>query len=244
MRRLIRSEAIKLTTTRTLLGMVLGAAAVAGLGAASVVLAAERDVLDRALQDQDFYVLASINITLFALVLGIRGLTDEFRHGVIRPTVLAIPTRHRIVVAKAATYLAAGATVAVGAQVVLLAVAAVAAMTRGATLQLGAGDLGALAGLAAASGLWAVIGLALGAIIRHQVAAIVAALLWVLLLENLGAGLLGDAGRFLPGQAAHALAQATGAGVLLAPAAGGTVLAAYVATAAVGATIALRRVDL
>jgi len=64
-------------------------------------------------------------------------------------------------------------------------------------------DWQALAGLTVA---WGAFGVAIGGLLRHPVAAVVTGLLWVLLVENLGAGLPGYNGRWLPGQAGHALA--------------------------------------
>ena len=71
----------------------------------------------------------------------------------------------------------------------------------------------------------------------------VGALVWVLLLENMGAGLLGDAGRFLPGQAAHGLAQASQAGAILAPAAAAGLLLSYVLVATGAAMLRMARTD-
>jgi hypothetical protein len=73
-----------------------------------------------------------------------------------------------------------------------------------------------------------VLGVGIGALVRHQVAAVVGGLVWVLVVENLASGLLGDAGRFLPGQAAHAVANATAVNNLLPPWMAVLVLVAYV----------------
>ena len=87
------------------------------------------------------------------------------------------------------------------------------------------------------------IGVAVGAVVRYQVPAVVGALIWVLVVENLGAGLLGQAGSYLPGQAAHALASASQAGTLLAPAIGALVLGGYALLAMVAATVRMTRAD-
>ncbi len=243
MRGLVKAEFIKLASTRTALGLAVGAIAVAGLGAISTILSAKPEDLARAVHDQQFFMLASINLAMFALVLGIRSFTDEFRHGSIVPTVLVAPDRRKVVAAKVATSAAAGAALVLVAQVAMLSLALLLIGAKGAEATLGARDVAALAGAVVAGGLWGAIGAAVGAVVRHQVAAVVGALVWILLLENLGAGLLGDAGRFLPGQAAHGLAQASQAGAILAPVAAAALLVAYAVVAAGLAMLRMARTD-
>ncbi len=244
MRALLRAELVKIATTRTAIGLVAGGAGVAALGAFSTIMSGQPAELDRPLHEQTFFLLASINLSLFAVVLGIRGFTDEFRHGLIVPTLLVTPSRVRVVAAKTLVVAAAGAALAALAQVVMLAVAIVLLQGRGVEPTVEAADLAAMGGLMAASALWATIGVAAGAIVRHQVAAVVGALLWVLLVENLGAGALGEASRYLPGQAGHGLASASQAGTLLAPAAGALVLGAYALLAVAVAAVRLTRSDI
>ncbi len=243
MRGSVRAEFIKLATTKTMLGLVLGAIAVAGLGATSTILSAKPEDLTRAVHDQHFFMLASINLAMFALVLGIRTFTDEFRHGSIVLTLLVAPDRRRVVAAKVATSAAAGAALALVAQTAMLLLAVLLIGAKGAEVTFAGGDVAAMAGAVAAGGLWAAIGTGVGAMVRHQVAAIVGALAWILLLENLGAGLLGDAGRFLPGQAAHGLAQASQAGTILGPAAAAVLLVTYAVVATGAAMVRLARTD-
>lgn len=244
MRPLLRAELVKMATTRTAIGLVVGGAAVAALGAFSTIMSGQPADLDRPLHEQMFFLLASINLSLFAVVLGIRGFTDEFRHGVIVPTLLVTPSRVQVVAAKTVVLAAAGAVLAALAQVVMLAVTIPLLQARGVEPTLEPADLAAMGGLMAASALWAMIGVALGAIVRHQVAAVVGALLWVLLAENLGAGALGQASSYLPGQAGHGLATASQAGTLLAPAAGALVLGAYALLAVAVAALRLTRSDI
>ena len=243
MRALLKAEFIKLVTTRTALGLVVGAAAVAGMGAFSTIMSAKPEDLARPVHDQQFFMLASINLAMFALVMGIRTFTDEFRHGSIVPTLLVAPNRRTVVAAKVVTSAAAGAALAAVAQAAMLSLAVVLIGAKGIEATFEASDLAAISGLVVAGGLWAAIGAAVGAVVRHQVAAVVGSLVWVLLLENLGATLLGDLGRFLPGHAAHGLAQASQAGTLLAPAAGAILLVAYAVLAAATAAMRIGRTD-
>jgi ABC-2 type transport system permease protein len=244
MRALLRAELIKIATTPTAIGLAAGGAAVAALGAFSTIMSGQPAELNRPLHEQTFFLLASINLSLFAVVLGIRGFTDEFRHAMIVHTLLVAPSRARVVAAKTVVLAAAGAALATVAQVSMLAVAIPLGQGKGVEVTVGTADLAAMGGLMAASALWATIGAAVGAIVRHQVAAVVGALLWVLLAENLGAGPLGQASRYLPGQAGHGLATASQAGTLLAPAAGALVLGAYALLAVAVATARLTRSDI
>ena len=104
--------------------------------------------------------------------------------------------------------------------------------------------MSAMAGLVVASALWAAIGVGVGALVRHQVAAVVGALVWVLVVENLGTALLGDAGRYLPSQAGRALARAAQGDVLIGAAAGALVLLTYVVLVSVVAVARVTRIDI
>lgn len=242
MKSLVKSELIKLLSTRTFYGLMAGAVAVVLLGTASTIMSADSKSLDGSLHEQTFYLLASINVGLFALVLGIRGFTDEFRHGTIITTLLAASSRVRVLVAKVLVAALAASVMAVMTVAAMTAVALLLSSARGVGFDLTYSDVTALTGMTTALALWAGIGVALGAVVRHQVAAIVGGLIWVLVIENLGSSLLGDSGRYLPGQAAHALADAPvdalGAGL------GAIVLGLYTTLAVLIATPALVRRDI
>lgn len=241
---MLRAELRRWSTTRGSFGLIAGAMAVMALSAFSTTTSAEPRSLANDLHSQPLFVLASINIGLFALILGVRSFTDEFRHGTIAWTLLAVRDRHRVLAAKAGTAALAGAVLALAAQVVMVVVAVAFAEAKGATLGLGASDAAAMGGLAVAASAWAMIGVMVGGLVRHQVPAAVGSLIWVLAVENLAAGFLRDAGRFLPGQAAHALANASAAGDLLPPWAAAAILTGYVLSLTPVAAIGLSRREL
>ena len=58
--------------------------------------------------------------------------------------------------------------------------------------------------------LFAVLGVALGALIRNQIAAILGVLVWVLIIEALVVSFLPKIGKWLPGGALNGILQATG----------------------------------
>ena len=236
---LLRAELIKLTTTRTAYGLLVAAVAVVALATFSTITSIEPASLRGPVHSQQFFLLASINLALFTLVLGIRSFTDEFRNGTVISTVLANPARWRVVTAKAIGSAGGAAVVAVAAQGAMVGLALLLSSARGGSLVVTASDWAAMAGLLAATAAWAVIGVGVGAVVRHQVAAVVGGLVWILVVENLGAALLGDAGRFLPGQAAHAVADVTGLDAVLPTSAAAAVLGAYVALILASATAAV-----
>src|SRR5919106_5891653 len=96
-------------TTRAYYGLIAGAAGVAALGGFSTVASARVESLSGPVHEQTFWVLASINIGLFALIVGIRAYTEEYRHRTIVHTLFADPNRRRSAVAKAVA--SAGAAV-------------------------------------------------------------------------------------------------------------------------------------
>jgi hypothetical protein len=129
-----------------------------------------------------------------------------------------------------------------------LAVAAGAATleARGVDVLLDGGDLVQLvAGAAGAAGLWAAIGVGVGAVIRNQVPALVGICAWLLFVEGLLAdatGGLGEVGRFLPGAAAAAIAGQR-PDRLLGPAAGLALLVSYAILTTLAGGIATSRRD-
>jgi ABC-2 type transport system permease protein len=240
----VKAELIKVTTTRGAPGLLLGAAGVAALGAFSTITSGEAANLSGAMHDQQYYLLASINLGLFALIAGTRIFTDEFRYGSIVQTLLLTPNRPRVVATKAITGGAFGAALVGAAHAVMLGVALVLLQMREVDVRWTAQDVTASAGLVAAGALWGVLGVAIGAMVRNQVAAIVGGVVWVLVVENLGAGFLGDAAPYLPGQSAHALAHVSAiGGDLVEPATGLLLLATYAAVATLVAAVIMVRRD-
>jgi ABC-2 type transport system permease protein len=202
---LVRSELLKVRTTRggwafLIISVVLvGAAGAAETGSAED---AERSLLPFQLDLVESAGIAAI----LALILGITMVTREFRHGTITPTLLVEARRERMLAAKA---LAGGLA---GAFLGLLGLVAVAAVGLpwlalvDAELHLG-GQVGKRAAATLLGVvLFALIGLAIGAVVHSQVAALVGTLIWIFLAETLLLGLLGvldwdGAGKYLPFQA-------------------------------------------
>lgn len=92
--------------------------------------------------------------------------------------------------------------------------------------------------------LWGVVGAGLGAIVRSHVVVVAGGLLWMLMLENLGAGLLEGAGRYLPGQAVRAMARTREAIGTPPPGPAAALVSAYEALFIVVALAVIRRRDI
>lgn len=240
---MLRAEARKMATTRTAVALVVGAVAVVALGAISTSASATAGASGEPLHTKEMYLLSSINVGLFAMILGIRSFTDEFRHGTLAWTILSVRDRWRIVGTKSLLSALVGAGMALLALVTMAAVDALVA-GEDASVGLTTGDVTAGAGLLVAAAAWAVIGTAIGALVRHQVAAIVGAVIWVYAVENLAASFLGDAGRLLPGSAAHSVAEATAGPDLLSSTLGAIVLLGYTSILASIAAMDLTRREL
>jgi ABC-2 type transport system permease protein len=109
-----------------------------------------------------------------------------------------------------------------------------------------AGDYALLvAGGAAATALWAAIGVGVGAVVRNQVPTLVGLCAWLLFVENLLVGDVagvGGVGKLLPGAAGKAIS-GQDPDMLLAPAVGLVLLALYAAAAAAAGSLATSRRD-
>ncbi len=244
MTRLIRAEFTKLATTRLLYGVTAAMAAFA-------VLTVAANATDRQgappLSGYSFPAFVAAPTTLLAgaaLLLGILGMTGEFRHQTVTQTFLITPDRGRVVAAKLVAYPLAGVALALATLAVTAAVAAGWLAAKGITPSLlhvrPVGHV--LLGAVLAAGLCGLIGVGIGALVRNQVAALVGTLVWVLVVEGLLLGLL-DApslGKWLPSAAAAALTNPGGAH--LSRLGGTLLLAAYaLALALAGTRLAVRR---
>jgi len=244
MRRQLRSELAKLTTTPTTVAIL---ATLVGLAALAVGLHAyglSTNQLATGSDQRKIFIDVAVNLgALFAALLGALSITAEIRAGTIRPTFLATPHRATVIGAKAVSVFAAGLLVGLVATGTVAGVGAVALDLRGLSVRLTAGDyVQFLGGGALGGGLLAVVGLAVGAVIRAQVPSLVALFAWLLFVENLLTD-LAAVHRFVPGALAQALAGQDRAGALRTPGTAGALLVAYTAAALVAATLATSRRD-
>lgn len=180
MTRLVTSEIFKLRTTRTFYGLVGGSLAL--VLTIVILVTALVNFGDNDQPLEDMMGVAGF-VQVFSLMLGILAITSEFRHGTITPSLLVVPDRVRLVLGKL------GASILVGLALGLVASALVALIVKGIG---GARDLDTsgdvlplIIGSTIASGLFAALGVGVGAVMRNQVGAIIGSLVYLFVLENL-----------------------------------------------------------
>jgi ABC-type transport system involved in multi-copper enzyme maturation permease subunit len=252
---LVRSEWTKLVTTRVWIGLLLGGCVlVGGITALLVGLAgAQGNYGQQGLPpvgDPAFQRMALGQVTqatVLVLILGIIGMTQEYRHRTATPTFLTTPRRGRVVLAKLIAYLLAAIPYAVVMAAVNLLVLETYARARGAAPSLTGDNLHVLLYGGLALVIYAVIGVGLGALLRNQVGAIVGALVYLFVVETVIAAIPATAPTYewLPGGALRAMTSTvvTGSDVsLLQPWQGALLLLGYGLVAAVlGALLTVRR---
>lgn len=247
MTRLISAELLKLRSTRTalaLIGSVVGLVVLIGLIATITADFAKDDV-----QTVDLLGIAGF-AQVFALILGILAVTTEFRHGTITPTLTVAPDRVRLVLAKLVAHVLAGLILGILAVGLTTVIVLVVLSSRGVPTGLTDQDIaGVVIGLVLATALWAALGVGLGALVRNQVGAIVGALGWALLVENL-LTIIPTVGDWVQkyglngvtNALSHVESQQTGD--VLSQAAGGALLLLYTAVFVIAGTLAMRRRDI
>ena len=238
-----RAELFKLRSTRTTLGLALATAALILLFTLLTGLLSKTPMLTGVDNQRNLLGVGGF-AGVFAAIAGALLVTGEYRFGTIRPTLLFTPRRSRVIFAKLAAGLLCGLLFGAFGEALCLAVGAIVLSQRGVAFALGGGELTLLfLGTLAGTALWGSIGVAVGAILRNQVAAVVGIFAWTLVVENLLFGLVPSVGRYAPAQAAQALAGSS-APHALSRAAGGGVLVAWVAVLSVVALALTARRDI
>jgi ABC-2 type transport system permease protein len=248
----LRAEIRKLWTVRTTW-------VITALGWGLVILVTSTALFSTLISDgftgTDPEVAAAVeqlgSTAIIVLIVALLAMTTEFRYGTIGRTFQIVPGRTRVLLAK----LGAGVTYALVYFLTSLLLVGLllglASVVHGVSLDLGPLTVAALWQAPVALVLNAVLGVAVGALVRSQVVAITAVLLWFFVAENIVATLAPAAGRWLPFQALNSLfigdearqaAADAGVALLSSPAALGLFLT-YVAIASIAAITLLRTRD-
>jgi hypothetical protein len=181
---LIRSEVLKIRSTQVWFWMLLLAAAFTALGTIGTAVEAVTD--HDAGNPVDYYSLftQSQGAGVALLVLGLLGLTTEFRHKTITPTLLATPNRWRLLAGKAASYVVFAIVYALFCVVLNFAIAIIWLNAAGVPLEYGHGVPGGVLKAFLTLVLTGMFGLGLGALLRNQAAAMVFGIVYFFILDN------------------------------------------------------------
>ena len=248
----LRSEIRKLWTVRTTWAITLFGWALVVL---FTIMALFTTLVGEAFTGTDTQIAAAIeqlgSTAVIVLIVALLAMTTEFRYGTIGRTFQIVPSRSTVLLAKLGAGVLYALVYFLTALLLVALLLALAAPIQGVSLSFGAETAAALWQAPVALVLNAILGVAVGALVRSQVAAITGVLIWYFVVESIIATLAPAAGRWLPFQSLNSLflgeeatQAALEAGVILfSPLAALAVFLAYVATASTTAVTLLRTRD-
>ncbi|MDQ6804336.1 MAG: ABC transporter permease [Actinomycetota bacterium] len=202
MSRVLRSELLKLRTTRTALGFAVAGVLLVLLVVLVGTLAGDPKTI---LHKREVLSIGD-PLAVVLLLFGVVGATAEYRHRTVAAGALIVPSRLRLSVGRMVAYGLAG--LAVGALMLAVSFAIGLPLLSGTSgPSLGASDYAqAIFGSLLACGLGAMLGVAIGVLIANQVAAVVGTLVIVFVVDPLIVQLSDNVGKFLFGNALTAVA--------------------------------------
>ena len=239
MKALLEAEVLKMRSTRATALMVLATLAIAALTVATTVPGVIEENAWISLNDPDLLANVVGNgfgapLVLMTL-LGVLAFTQEFRYGTVTSTYLGEPRRMRVLVAKGLSLVLASVvitfmTLAVS---VIFGIALIRSQDGNVTFTAQFWEMVAASVVAMAA--YGVIGVAVGALVPNQIAAVVGVLIWMLAIEQMVIPLFPEVGRWMPFAAASSLMQlgSSYGDQLLSVALGGLVLFGYTAVTVV-----------
>ena len=247
---LTRAELVKLRSTRMLGWLLVGTLAMVLVTIAASVPSTGSTNNPTSLDDPALLArMVGVSFLwpqLTVALLGVLAYTQEERHGTITATRLVEPRPHRVLAAKAGALVLTSAVIAIATLVVSTAAIITLIRTRHGNATLGAEFWQVVAAVFAVLALSGLIGLAVGTLVRNQIVAVTATLVWLTAGEHLLIEALPQVARWTPVGATAALlqlgAEATTSGTLLNAPIGGLLLVGYTtATVVLALVIAPRR---
>jgi hypothetical protein len=243
MNALIRAELLKLRTIRTTLWLLVTCLVLAGLDCLAIVAPAGPGEGPGHIEDPHLFALgvggAGIG-EIVVLILGILSITQESRFRTDTASYLVTPRRGAIVVAKVIGVSLCGVVFGVLSVVLVIPLSLLLVTLKGGTAVWGP-EIGEVAlGAVLVMVLYALIGVAVGALVHNQIAAIAGSLAWLMVVEQIVIALYPAIGRWTLGGASAAVLQlasvTTTRGSLLPVWGAAALLAAYAAAVAWVAT--------
>jgi ABC-2 type transport system permease protein len=183
---LVRSEVLKVRSTQVWMWMILPAVALTALSTIGTVYGTIHDNEQAGTPIRYYDIFTQSGAAAIALlVIGILGLTTEFRHQTITPTLLATPNRWSVINGKAVSYVLFSLFYAAICVIVNFAIAIVWLNAKGVAVDLGHGVFGGVVKAFISLVLTALFGLGLGALIRNQAASMVIGILYFAVINGL-----------------------------------------------------------
>lgn len=244
MSRLLRAEWLKLRSTYLLVGTAPAAVLLSIAAVAGAALSADAAGISLA---TDEGLRRTLHVTgtgaVLVLVLGIVVSAGEYRTSTATDTFLTTPRRERVLAAKLVVGAALGTAVGTVTALSCWAVAGFIYRIEDVPYPGGSAEVWqTLAGTVVYAALFGVLGVAIGSFVRNQIVAVVGALAWLLVIEQVLVGLLEGATKWLPQAAGQAIVR-TPDRSLLDPEIGAAVLLAYAAAFAFAGLQVVRRRD-
>ena len=251
MKALLHAELLKLRSTRMTAGLLL---ATLGLVALTVAVSVP-DVGDEnaplSLGDPDLLadaVATSFGVPQLLMVLfGTLAFTQEFRYGTVTSTYLGEPRRTRVLVAKWMSLALVSVVITTATLALSVAFGIALIRSRDGDVTVAGHFWGVVASGFVVMAAYGVIGVAVGALVRNQIAAVVGVLVWMTAVEYTVIPTFPGIGRWMPLGATSALFQLGPSmgldGKLLSASVAGLVLAGYTAAAVVLALLITPKLD-
>lgn len=249
---LTKSELVKLRSTRVLGWLLVGTLAMEVVTIFATVPSSGVTADGLSLEDPALLArLVGLGILwpqLAVVLIGVLAYSQEVRYGTISSTLLVEPRRRRVLAAKGAAVVVVSAAITIGACIVTIVASVALIRARHGNASLEAEFWQVVAAALVVMALSGIIGLAVGALVRNQIVAVTAVLIWLTAGEHLLLEALPQVARWTPGGATDALLQlgatATTTGTLLDAPIGGVFLVGYTAIAAAAALIVTPRRDI
>jgi len=207
MSRLLRAELRKVLATPVTWWLLLATVAIGILGTLAPLIAIDGEPVDLLADAQVRSALhGAAGGSTLVIVAGIIGMAGEWRFGQASQAFLTTPQRWRVVAVKTVVYLAVGAVYGLAAAAAATATAAAWYDSKGLGLPFGRSSVWlTLTGCVVVAMLFGILGVAIGAVARRQVPAIVVTLAWIVLVEPALFAAAPSLFRWLPGMAALSL---------------------------------------
>jgi hypothetical protein len=244
-RRLLAAELLKVRSTRVVWGLLAGALAVALLNLVGAIAGHEatQPPLNSDEGVRRIFIAAGSG-SMFVLALGIIATAGELRHGTAVQAFLALPARVPVILAKVVACGLLGLALGEICAWLCVAVALPWTAAEGQPVALGDSEMWrVLVGVMLSTTLYGVLGVGIGALVRNQVPALLAAIGWFAVVETALLAAVPEVAKWLPGGASSGLMGSPASDELLPMGWSGLLLAFYAAVLVVAGVAAVRRRD-